>query len=113
MKQKVIILLVIGLLPTLVMSQEKEKDTIKVFYLGGQSNMEGFGYNAELPENLNQEFKNVWIFHGNPVPDENPTGGQGKWDTLKPGHGIGFSGYKNKNKRLNRPEETILLKMSQ
>lgn len=100
--KRITIVLVLCLVPSLVFSQEKAKDTIKVFYLGGQSNMEGFGYNAELPENLNQEFKNVWIFHGNPVPDENPSGGQGEWDTLKPGHGIGFSGYQNKNRLSDR-----------
>ena len=100
--KKVIVILVLCLAPSLAFCQHKVKDTIKIFYLGGQSNMEGFGYNAELPENLNQEFKNVWIFHGNAVPDENPTGGQGAWDTLKPGHGIGFSGYQSKNKLSNR-----------
>jgi len=102
MKQKIILLLAIGLLPVLVMSQKKEKDTIKVFYLGGQSNMNGFGYNKDLPTSLNKEFKNVWIFQGNPAPDENKTGGQGTWETLKPGHGIGFYGYQNKNKLSKR-----------
>jgi hypothetical protein len=102
MKQKVIILLIIGLLPALVMSQQIEKDTIRLFYLGGQSNMDGYGYNKELPTSLKGDFKNVWIFHGNPAPDENPTGGSGEWDVLKPGHGVGFSGYQSKNKLSNR-----------
>jgi hypothetical protein len=102
MNQKVIILLIIGLLPALVMSQQIEKDTIRLFYLGGQSNMDGYGYNKELPTSLKGDFKNVWIFHGNPAPDENPTGGSGEWDVLKPGHGVGFSGYQSKNKLSNR-----------
>jgi hypothetical protein len=30
-----------------------------VFYLGGQSNMEGFGYVKNLPDSLNKKMKNV------------------------------------------------------
>lgn len=100
--KKVILILALCILPTLAISQQMTKDTIRVFYLGGQSNMEGFGFNKDLPNSLNKEYKNIWIFHGNPVPDENPSGGQGEWDTLKPGHGIGFSGYQSKNKLSNR-----------
>lgn len=99
---KNILIIAICLLPTLVISQQMKNDTIRVFYLGGQSNMNGFGYNSELPDSLKVEFKNVWIFQGNPAPDDNPTGGAGAWDTLKPGHGIGFSGYQSKNKLSNR-----------
>jgi len=64
--------------------------------------MNGFGYNNDLLKDLNQKFKNVWIFQRNQAPDENPTGGSGEWDILKPGHGIGFSGYESKNKLSNR-----------
>jgi len=100
MKFKIVIFIM--LIPWLVTSQQQDKDTIKVFFLGGQSNMDGFGYNKDLPKSLNKEFDNAWIFHGNPAPDGNLTGGQGTWATLKPGHGIGFSGYQNKNKLSNR-----------
>ena len=31
----------------------KEQDVWKVYYFGGQSNMDGFGYNSELPDSLN------------------------------------------------------------
>lgn len=65
-------------------------DTIRLFYLGGQSNMDGFGYNADLPGDLNRQFENVWIFHGNPVGDDMEGGGLGIWEPLKPGHGAGF-----------------------
>ena len=88
LKFKILIFLFI---PTLTFSQLKEKDTFRLFFLGGQSNMEGHGLNAELPDSLNTEFKNVWIYHGNPVPDEDQSGGLGKWDKLKPGNGAGFS----------------------
>ena len=73
------------------MCQQIVKDTIKIFYMGGQSNMDGYGFNADLPDNLKEGFKNVWIFHGNPAPDESENGGWGKWDDLMPGHGVGFS----------------------
>jgi len=102
MKQKALAVLVIILYQSIAFGQQVEKDTIRLFFLGGQSNMDGYGYNSDLPDNLNQEFKNAWIFHGNPAPDENPTGGSGEWDSLKPGHGVGFSGYQSKNKLSNR-----------
>ncbi len=80
---------ILFLLP-IALSAQKAKDTIRVFYLGGQSNMEGFGYNKELPKILNKEFKNIYIFHGNSAIDGDTSGGLGYWDVLKPGHGIGF-----------------------
>ena len=82
--------------------QQIEKDTIKIFYLGGQSNMDGYGFNSDLPDNLRDEFKNVWIFHGNPAADEKENGGLGKWDELRPGHGVGFSSDGMNNKLSNR-----------
>ena len=41
MKHYVSIILLVVLFPTLLFAQEK--DSIRVFYLGGQSNMIGFG----------------------------------------------------------------------
>ncbi|MGI9474809.1 MAG: sialate O-acetylesterase [Rubripirellula sp.] len=61
-----------------------------VFYLGGQSNMDGFGYSKDLPANLKVESE-IPIFHGNPVGDGDLSGGLGRWSMLRPGHGIGFS----------------------
>jgi hypothetical protein len=78
MKKIVIIILVLCLLPSITIGQQVAKDTIRVYYFGGQSNMDGYGYNSGLPDSLNVEFENVWIFHGNPAPDENPTGGSGE-----------------------------------
>ena len=85
MKKTLVVISVLCVSPFIGNSQTKAKDTIRLFYLGGQSNMDGYGYNKELPKSLKGNFKDVWIFHGNPVPDENPTGGQGEWDILKPG----------------------------
>ena len=77
-------------MPLLLLAQPK-KDSIRVFYLGGQSNMEGFGYVKGLPDSLKKINKNVFIYQGNPVGDNDKTGGLGKWDLLQAGHGTGFS----------------------
>jgi hypothetical protein len=91
MKQNKFFPWVILLLPILVFSQDNQSNTIHLFYLGGQSNMDGYGYNSELPDSLNVQFENVWIFHGNPSGDGEQGGGVGSWELLKPGHGVGFS----------------------
>ena len=83
------LLLIIMSVPTIAISQKS--DQFKLFYLGGQSNMDGYGYNEELPDSLNKEFEKVWIFHGNTVKDDSVNGGLGLWTQLKPGHGVGFS----------------------
>ncbi|KUJ55681.1 sialate O-acetylesterase [Chryseobacterium aquaticum] len=72
------------LIPTLFYTQK-----IRVFVLAGQSNMNGFGYNKDLPNDL-KTFKDVYIFQGNSVPDGDLNGGIGKWEVLKPGNGTGF-----------------------
>lgn len=102
MRQNVLLLFICILLPSITFCQQKEKDTIKVFYLGGQSNMDGYGYNSDLPDSLNITFKNVFIYHGNSVPDEQGKGGLGKWEILKPGHGVNFSSNTNNTKLSDR-----------
>ncbi|MGY5356109.1 sialate O-acetylesterase [Wenyingzhuangia sp. IMCC45467] len=89
-------------LPLSIFAQSKKVDSVKVFYLGGQSNMDGYGYNKDLPKSLNKKIKNVYIFHGNPTKDERTDGGKGIWTSLKPGHGRGFSSDANENKLSNR-----------
>ena len=61
-----------------------------VYYLGGQSNMDGYGYVDQLPENLASPLADVPIFHGNTSKDGTPTDGKGLWEPLRPGHGVGF-----------------------
>jgi len=70
--------------PALFFSQK-----MRVFILAGQSNMNGFGYNKDLPNDL-KNYKDVYIFQGNSVADGEVNGGTGKWEVLKPGHGTGF-----------------------
>lgn len=73
----------------------------QTFFLGGQSNMDGYGYVSVLPEELQHE-QNVMIFHGNGVFDNQPNGGLGKWSKLKPGHGSGFNTDGKNNSYSNR-----------
>ena len=90
MRKLAIIIMGIIILSTIAVGQNNVVDSIRVFYLGGQSNMDGFGKNTDLPETLSKPFDKVWIFHGNPEVDDMKTGGLGKWEILKPGHGNGF-----------------------
>lgn len=79
-----------------------QKDTFLLFYLGGQSNMDGFGYVNDLPEPYQQSMDGCWIFTGNPAPDGDAQGGMGQWEVLRPGHGVGFSSDGQLNRHSNR-----------
>ena len=96
------IFMLVFFIPIIGIAQQFKKDTIKVFYLGGQSNMDGYGQIADLPKDLAVPFKNVWIYHGNTVPDGEVNGGLGIWEALKPGHGGGFSSDGINNKLSDR-----------
>jgi len=65
--------------------------TFKLYYLGGQSNMDGHGYVNELPAGLQSPVKGVMIFQGNTAPDGAQVDGRGLWTELRPGHGTGFA----------------------
>ncbi|MBO6576815.1 MAG: hypothetical protein JJ896_14400 [Rhodothermales bacterium] len=67
-----------------------EGSTYKVYYLGGQSNMEGFGYNADLPDGMKTPSSEVMIYAGQMASDNDTTGGVGVWQPLEPGFGTGF-----------------------
>ena len=70
----------------------------RVYVLAGQSNMDGYGFTKELPEELSSAQDNVRIFHGNTVADgESEGGGAGLWSALRPGHGVGFTSDGKKN----------------
>ncbi len=62
----------------------------RVYYLGGQSNMDGFGTVKELPAELNRPVEGVMIFHGNMALDGAAVDGRGIWTVLGPGHGRRF-----------------------
>ncbi len=67
-----------------------EAKVYNLYYLGGQSNMDGHGRVDELPADLNTAVKGVMIFHGNTAPDGEDVDGRGLWAELRPGHGAGF-----------------------
>lgn len=103
------------LFPLFLLGQETVKDSIRVFYLGGQSNMDGFGQNSDLHDSITSNLKNVWIFHGNPAPDGDETGGLGIWAKLLPGHGWEFSsdGKENKLSGFFGPELSFAKKIQE
>ena len=88
--------LLFAILPTL--SQAKE---YQLYFLGGQSNMDGFGFVRELDESASLT-SGTRIFHGNPAPDARPVDGKGIWSELQPGHGVGFKSDGTKNRYSNR-----------
>lgn len=101
--------LTIGLILANLLSFSQEK--VRVYIMAGQSNMEGFGYNKDLPDSL-KKLKGVFIFHGNTAND-GEDGGKGQWAELKPGHGTGFSFKDSKNSLSDRfgPELSFAAKM--
>ena len=77
-------------------------EDIPLFYLGGQSNMDGYGRTNELPNELNGEVEGVFIFHGNTSKDAQPVDGRGVWAKLQPGHGVQFKSDGKQNKLSDR-----------
>ena len=69
---------------------EGETKTHKLYFLGGQSNMVGYGYVSELPIDLSHGVESVMIFDGRSAYDGESQGGKGIWSPLRPGFGHGF-----------------------
>lgn len=69
----------------------KEGTTYQVYFLGGQSNMDGYGFNKDLPDDLSGVAEDVRIFTGEDVEDGTEGGGEGIWAALSPGHGTFFT----------------------
>ncbi|MBT8082487.1 MAG: sialate O-acetylesterase [Gammaproteobacteria bacterium] len=69
---------------------EPEPKTYHLYFLGGQSNMEGFGFNDELSPAANMVVPGVMIYAGQMALDNEMHGGVGLWRPLTPGFGTGF-----------------------
>jgi hypothetical protein len=69
---------------------DPEPTTYRLYFLGGQSNMEGFGFNDELSPEIQTTSPDVMIFQGQMALDNAPHGGIGTWHPLAPGFGTGF-----------------------
>ncbi|MBZ0170899.1 MAG: sialate O-acetylesterase [Phycisphaerales bacterium] len=65
-------------------------ETYHVYFLGGQSNMDGYGTVAELPEELAEPVAGALIFCGERRSDLKPAKSLGRWVQLTPGFGGGF-----------------------
>lgn len=90
-----------GMLTALLMGAVAQATDYDVYYVGGQSNMDGYGFTAELAGDHARPVDGVLIFHGNPAAD-GETGGDGVWAALRPGHGIGFSSSSQGNDYSDR-----------
>ncbi len=77
------------LLLTVFIATATAKD-YHVYFLGGQSNMDGYGFVNELPSEFAKPMPRVPIFHGNMGLDGKPVDGRGIWSPLQPGHGRNF-----------------------
>ena len=73
-----------------------------LYYLGGQSNMEGFGRVDELPDELSGELSGVFIFQSTPKKDQVAATGDGIWAVFRPGHGTGFRCEQGMNRYSDR-----------
>ncbi|MEL7025529.1 MAG: sialate O-acetylesterase [Pseudomonadota bacterium] len=76
--------------------------TYRVYYLGGQSNMDGYGFVSELPADLGLDTEDVMIFTGQPAFDNETHGGVGVWQGLRPGFGTGFKSDGENNQLSDR-----------
>ena len=67
-----------------------EGTTYRLYFLGGQSNMDGYGFSAELPTDASGVVPRAMIFAGQAGLDGDPRAGLGVWQPLGPGFGTGF-----------------------
>jgi hypothetical protein len=67
-----------------------ESTTYRLYFLGGQSNMVGYGRVSELPADMIHAADRVMIFEGRTAPDGDRNAGVGLWAPLQPGYGYGF-----------------------
>ncbi len=99
--KRLYLLLLVFILLVLTVTPLSAK-TYKLYYLGGQSNMDGYGTVSELPADLNKPVPNVLIYQSSRESDNMPVNGIGKWSPLMPGHGSGFKSDGLTNTYSNR-----------
>lgn len=73
----------------LVIASCAHADDYHVYFLAGQSNMDGYGMVSELPATLHNEVPGVRIFLGQVKNDAQPATGAGLWTAMTPGLGSG------------------------
>lgn len=75
---------------TTLLSFSAVSATFPVYFLGGQSNMQGYGESKDLEPLHSKPADNIFLFAGNAVSDDDLSGGKGVWSPLQPGTGRGF-----------------------
>jgi hypothetical protein len=91
MKERQVRWLLSGFILVAVCPLQAQATDYDLYYLGGQSNMDGYGHVEDLPMELRGPVAGVMIFHGNTSPDGTPADGHGAWAALRPGHGVGYT----------------------
>lgn len=77
-------------------------DKWRLYYLGGQSNMVGFGYTDDIDSSIYEDLKDVRIFHAEQKINGSEEFGIGAWEKMKLGHGNGYKFIDGKSKLTNR-----------
>lgn len=105
----------ITLFIVILISGALQAKTYHLYFMGGQSNMDGYGYIKDLPKELMRSTDKVLIFHGNTKFDNERDGGLGMWSNLQPGHGTGFksNGIQNEYSERFGPELTFGITMAE
>ena len=91
MKYKLVKAFMLALMTLLMTCNSSKKfDVWKVYFLGGQSNMVGYGFNDQLSDSLKGRIPNSMIFNGKRDNEGSLEGGIGIWSYVEPGHGSMF-----------------------
>lgn len=67
----------------------REAETLHLYILAGQSNMDGMGFVSDLPKELRRKQEGAWIYNPNRRNDGTPPDDLGYWERLKAGQGYG------------------------
>ena len=114
MKNKLVKAFVLAFTTLLITCNSSEElDIWKVYYFGGQSNMDGYGFNDQLPDSLKKRIPNSMIFNGKRDNKGSLNGGIGIWSYVEPGHGNMFQtdGVSNSLSEMFGPELSFAGKM--
>lgn len=75
----------------IAVSSNAHAKVYRVYYLGGQSNMDGFGLNRDLSQEQRTPVDGCMIYRGSLQGSGQEPRGAGVWATLTPGFGWGYS----------------------
>jgi predicted alpha/beta superfamily hydrolase len=90
------------ILVLMLFTSEIKATDYQLYYLGGQSNMEGFGFTQDLSADYQSIDNGIMIFNGNQSGDDTMTGGFGTWMPLSPGFGTGYQATEDTIELSNR-----------